>query len=84
MPGARALSRGWKIRAPAYDMSTAYACTKAAIETLTRYVATQYGQYGVKLRMQRSAAQRGSDQLEAPRTLIAKMSVSPGRIPALG
>lgn len=32
----------------AYDMSTAYACTKAAIETLTRYVATQYGRHGVR------------------------------------
>ncbi|MCV7074838.1 SDR family NAD(P)-dependent oxidoreductase [Mycobacterium szulgai] len=32
----------------AYDMSTAYACTKAAIETLTRYVATQYGCHGIR------------------------------------
>lgn len=32
----------------AFDMSTAYACTKAAVETLTRYVATQYGRYGVR------------------------------------
>ncbi|QLL06605.1 SDR family NAD(P)-dependent oxidoreductase [Mycobacterium vicinigordonae] len=32
----------------ASDMSTAYACTKASVETLTRYVATQYGRYGVR------------------------------------
>jgi NAD(P)-dependent dehydrogenase (short-subunit alcohol dehydrogenase family) len=30
------------------DFATAYACTKAAIQTLTRYVATQYGHRGIR------------------------------------
>jgi NAD(P)-dependent dehydrogenase (short-subunit alcohol dehydrogenase family) len=30
------------------DFATAYACTKAAIQTLTMYVATQYGRNGVR------------------------------------
>jgi NAD(P)-dependent dehydrogenase (short-subunit alcohol dehydrogenase family) len=30
------------------DFATAYACSKAAIIALTRYVATQYGQHGVR------------------------------------
>jgi NAD(P)-dependent dehydrogenase (short-subunit alcohol dehydrogenase family) len=30
------------------DFATAYACTKAAIQTLTRYVATQYGAHGIR------------------------------------
>ncbi len=31
-----------------HDAYTAYACTKGAIETLTRYVATQYGDQGIR------------------------------------
>jgi NAD(P)-dependent dehydrogenase (short-subunit alcohol dehydrogenase family) len=30
------------------DHASAYACTKAAIQTLTRYVATQYGHQGIR------------------------------------
>ncbi len=30
------------------DVATAYACTKAAVDTLTRYVATQYGAGGIR------------------------------------